>query len=182
MIGCEIQVDSYDEYQRKRDNPAARDPLHPPTRKHLTWLYFLTGNCVGARAPISSASAASTKRSPATVTRISSSAIVCSTPGVAIDYAPEAVNYHWHPVPFDEQQGRMELAGRSTVRFFRKHPTFDVRLRLGMTPLSLGAARRSSTALPALRRWIDDGAQAPGFAAHALVPISLPHRYQGGIT
>jgi hypothetical protein len=48
---------------------------------------------------------------------------------VPIEYEPRAVNYHWHPVPFDQQQGRMELAGRSTVRFYRKHPTLGVKLR-----------------------------------------------------
>ncbi len=73
----------------------------------------------------------------------------------------------------------MELAGRSTVRFFRKHPTFDVRLRLGMTPVSL-ALHGLIDRVPALRRWIDDGAQRAGLRTHALVPISLPHRHQGG--
>ena len=32
----------------------------------------------------------------------------------------------------------MRLAGRSTARFYRKHPDFAVMLNLGMTPLSLG--------------------------------------------
>ena len=32
----------------------------------------------------------------------------------------------------------MKLAGRSTVRFYRKHPDFAVKLNLGMTPVSLG--------------------------------------------
>jgi len=32
----------------------------------------------------------------------------------------------------------MKLAGRSTVRFYRKHPHFAVMANLGMTPLSLG--------------------------------------------
>jgi len=33
----------------------------------------------------------------------------------------------------------MKLAGRSTVRFYRKHPDPMVKLRLGMTPVSLSA-------------------------------------------
>ena len=33
----------------------------------------------------------------------------------------------------------MRLAGRSTARFYRKHPDFEVMLKLGMTPVSLGA-------------------------------------------
>ena len=96
--------------------------------------------------------------------------------GVHIEYAPEAVNYHWHPVPYDQQQGRMELAGRSTVRFFRKHPTFDVRLRLGMTPLSL-ALHDAVDRVPALRRWIDERAKVPGFAR----TLSFQYHYLTGI-
>ena len=60
--------------------------------------------------------------------------------GVQIHYAADAVNYHWHPVPFDQQQGRMELAGRSTVRFFRKHQPFVLAARPDRHPLLLGAA------------------------------------------
>jgi GT2 family glycosyltransferase len=96
--------------------------------------------------------------------------------GVPIEYAPEAVNYHWHPVPYDQQQGRMELAGRSTVRFFRKHPTLDVRVRLGMTPLSL-ALHGLVDRLPRLRRWIDAGAGTPGFAR----TLSYQYHYLTGI-
>jgi hypothetical protein len=86
------------------------------------------------------------------------------------------VNYHCHPVPFDEQWGRMELAGRSTVRFYRKHPTFDVRLRLGMTPLSL-ALHDVIDKIPPLRRWIDDGARSPGIAR----ALSFQYHYLTGI-
>ena len=52
VVGCEVQVDSYDEYLRKSEHPAQRDPLHPPTRKRLSWLYFLTGNASVRRADL----------------------------------------------------------------------------------------------------------------------------------
>jgi GT2 family glycosyltransferase len=175
VIGCEIQVDSYDAYLSKSGNPALRDPLHPSSRKHLSWLYFMTGNC-------------SVRRSDLERVGCFDEAFTgyghedlelgyrLQHAGVSIEYAPEAVNYHWHPVPFDQQQGRMELAGRSTVRFFRKHPTFDVRLRLGMTPLSL-ALHDVVDRVPPLRRWIDDGAKAPGFAR----TLSFQYHYLTGI-
>ncbi|HEY1882980.1 MAG TPA: hypothetical protein VGG51_08065, partial [Candidatus Cybelea sp.] len=41
-------------------------------------------------------------------------------------------------VSHDDQKEKMRLAGRSTARFYRKHPSFDVMLNLGMTPVSLG--------------------------------------------
>ena len=46
------------------------------------------------------------------------------------------------------------LAGRSTVRFYRKHPDFAVRLQLGMTPLSLGLHSLLQR-MPALLRALD---------------------------
>ncbi len=175
VIGCEIQVDSYDEYLRKSGNPAARDPLHPATRKHLSWLYFMTGNCSVRREDLERVG-----RFDEAFTGYGHEDLELGYrlqhAGIPIEYAAEAVNYHWHPVPFDEQQGRMELAGRSTVRFFRKHPTFDVRLRLGMTPVSL-AMHDLIDRIPPLRRWIDDGAKAPGF----LRTLSFQYHYLTGI-
>ena len=58
--------------------------------------------------------------------------------GVPIRYHPKAINYHWHPVEFEEQCRKMKLAGTSTVRFYNRHRDPLIRLRLGMTPLSLG--------------------------------------------
>jgi GT2 family glycosyltransferase len=175
VIGCEIQVDSYDAYLRKSTNAALRDPLHPPSRKHLTWLYFMTGNCSVLRSDLERVG-----RFDEAFTGYGHEDLELGyrlqKAGVSIEYAPEAVNYHWHPVPFDQQQGRMELAGRSTVRFFRKHPTFDVRLRLGMTPLSL-ALHDVVDRIPRLRRWIDDGAKTPGFAR----TLSFQYHYVTGI-
>ena len=175
VIGCEIQVDSYDEYLRKSGNPAARDPLHPATRKHLSWLYFMTGNCSVRREDLERVG-----RFDEAFTGYGHEDLELGYrlqhAGISIEYAAEAINYHWHPVPFDEQQGRMELAGRSTVRFFRKHPTFDVRLRLGMTPLSLWM-HDVIDRIPGLRRRIDDGAKAPGF----LRTLSFQYHYLTGI-
>jgi GT2 family glycosyltransferase len=175
VIGCEIQVDSYDAYLRKSGNPAQRDPMHPPTRKHLTWLYFMTGNCSVRRTDLDRVG-----RFDEAFTGYGHEDLELGYrlqhAGVAIEYAPEAVNYHWHPVPFDQQQGRMELAGRSTVRFFRKHPTLDVRVRLGMTPLSLWL-HDVIDRLPALHKWIDDGAKSPGFAR----TLSFQYHYLTGI-
>jgi glycosyltransferase involved in cell wall biosynthesis len=175
VIGCEIQVDSYDEYLRKMRNPAQRDPLHPATRKHLTWLYFMTGNCSVARIDLDRVG-----RFDEAFTGYGHEDLELGYrlqhAGLEIEYAAEAVNYHWHPVPFAEQWGRMELAGRSTVRFFRKHPTFDVRLRLGMTPLSL-FMHDVIDRVPPLRRWIDDGAKSPGFAR----TLSFQYHYLTGI-
>jgi GT2 family glycosyltransferase len=175
VIGCEIQVDSYDAYLRKRRDPVHEDALHPPTRKRLSWLYFMTGNCSVLRADLDRVG-----RFDEDFTGYGHEDLELGYriqhAGIPIEYAPEAVNYHWHPVPFDQQQGRMELAGRSTVRFYRKHPTFDVQLRLGMTPLSL-ALHQLIDRIPGARTWLDDGARRPGFAR----TLSFQYHYLSGI-
>jgi glycosyltransferase involved in cell wall biosynthesis len=148
IVGCELQVRSLDDYRLQRDHPAARLPLHPASRRRLGWLYFLTGN-------------ASVRRND--LLRIGSFdeqftgyghedlelGYRLEKDGVEILYDPEAVNYHWHPVGFTEQIGRMELAGVSTVRFYRKHRDIKVKAYLGMTPVSLWlhSALRAATPL-----------------------------------
>jgi len=79
-------------------------------------------------------------------------------------------------VPWDEQQRKYELAGKSTVRFYRKHPAFDVQLRLGMTPVSL-ALHDVVRHIPPLESWIERGAARPGFAR----TLSYQYHYLTGV-
>jgi GT2 family glycosyltransferase len=137
VVGLEVQVKDFDDYAYKREHPETRGFLHKPTRKRLPWLYFLTGN--------------------ASVRRDDLLRVGCfdesftgyghedlelgyrlERAGVTILYEPKAINYHCQDVPHDDQKEKMRLAGRSTVRFYRKHPDFAVQLNLGMTPVSLG--------------------------------------------
>jgi GT2 family glycosyltransferase len=97
--------------------------------------------------------------------------------GLRIIYDPQAIDYHWHPVPYDEQKGKMELAGRSTVRFYRKHPSFEVAAKLGMTPLSRGIhalVRHRPRLLGSLER---AGAAKPGLARN----IVYQYHYLSGV-
>ena len=153
VVGLEVQVRSYDEYLGKSASVPSRDSLHPPNRKRLSWLYFLTGNASVA------------KRDLDTVGGFDESftgyghedlelGYRLEESGVRIVYEPRAVNYHLQDVGFEDQKSKMELAGRSTVRFYRKHPAFVVKLRLGMTPLSLGVHSLLERA-PAIRDWLD---------------------------
>ena len=153
IVGCELQVRSLDDYRLQREDPTSRRPLHPATRRRLGWLYFLTGN-------------ASVRRED--LLRIGSFdeqftgyghedlelGYRLQKDGVEILYDPDAVNYHWHPVGFTEQIGRMELAGVSTVRFYRKHQDLKVKAYLGMTPVSLWLHSALRAAAP-LRRALE---------------------------
>ena len=134
VVGMEVQVTSYDDYLAKRADRRKRDPLHGERAKRLSWLYFLTGNASVPKAELERVG-----RFDDGFTGYGHEDLELGyrlqRAGVPIVYEPRAVDYHWHPVPWDEQQRKYELAGRSTVRFYRKHPAWAVALRLGMTPL-----------------------------------------------
>lgn len=137
VVGMEVQVESYAEYLAKRRDPATRRPLHGGAPKRLTWLYFLTGNASVRRADLERVG-----NFDESFTGYGHEDLELGyrlqAAGVRILYEPRAVNYHWQAIGYEEQKRKMELAGRSTVRFARKHPAFVVRARLGMTPVSLG--------------------------------------------
>jgi glycosyltransferase involved in cell wall biosynthesis len=163
VVGMELQVASLADYARLRDRPHERQPLHPGSRKTLSWLYFLTGNASVRRADLDRVG-----RFDEAFTGYGHEDLELGfrlrQAGIELVYEPLAVDYHWHPVPYDEQKDKMALAGRSTVRFFRKHPTFGVRARLGMTPVSLAlydAVEKRPRLVASLER---AGARAPGLA------------------
>ncbi|MGA8532937.1 MAG: hypothetical protein WB615_02375, partial [Candidatus Tumulicola sp.] len=83
--------------------------------------------------------------------------------GLEIAYEPAAVNYHCQDVAHDDQKEKMKLAGRSTVRFYRKHRDFAVKLNLGMTSVSLGLHSVLSHA-PLLLGYFDKRAANSKFA------------------
>ena len=175
VVGMEVQVNSLDEYVAKRDDAAKRTPLHGENPKRLTWLYFLTGNASAPRTELDRVG-----RFDEDFTGYGHEDLELGYRlqhgGVPIVYEPRAVNYHWHPVPWDEQQRKYELAGKSTVRFYRKHPAFDVKLRLGMTPVSLALHGLVDNVAP-LKSWIESGAAKPGFTR----TLSYQYHYLTGV-
>ncbi len=137
VVGWEVQVRSIADYEEKRDHPELRAHLHPPTRKTLGWLYFLTGNASVRRADLLRVG-----KFDESFTGYGHEDLELGyrlrKAGLTILYEPRAVSYHCQDVPHDDQKAKMQLAGRSTVRFYRKHPDVAVRINLGMTPVSLG--------------------------------------------
>lgn len=153
VVGLEVQVRSYDEYLQRSRTPPSRDTLHPPTRKRLSWLYFLTGNASVRKADLDAAGGFDESFTGYGHEDLELGYRLEEL-GVPIVYDAKAVNYHLQDVGFEDQKSKMELAGRSTVRFYRKHPAFAVKLRLGMTPVSLGLHSLLERA-PAVRAWLD---------------------------
>lgn len=89
--------------------------------------------------------------------------------GLRLIKCPEAVGYHWHP-PFSLRQipsliQREYERGRMGVVFYQKHPSWDVRMMIQMTPLhqvlwgllSLGGLLNEKTLSPFLQFLIDRG-------------------------
>lgn len=156
VVGCELQVRSLEDQRAQRDRPETRKPLHKPSRTRVSWLYFLTGNASARREDLEAVG-----KFDESFTGYGHEDLELGyrleKHGVELRYDSDAVNYHWHPVPFDEQIGRSELAGVSTVRFYRKHPDVAVMANLGMTPVSLALHSLLRAAGP-LRRAIDRAA------------------------
>ena len=176
VIGMELQIGSLAEYERLRARPDLRRPLHPKTRKRLTWLYFLTGNASVRKVDLDRVG-----RFDVDFTGYGHEDLELGfrleRAGVTIRYEPLAVNYHWHPVPHAEQKEKMRLAGRSTVRFYRKHPTWVVQARLGMTPISL-ALHGAFASQPRLLSRLEGSAELhPGIAR----TIVYQYHYVSGI-
>lgn len=162
VVGLEVQVKDLEDYAYKRDNPEARSPLHKPTRKTLPWLYFLTGNASVRREELLRVGCFDESFTGYGHEDLELGYRL-ERAGLTILYEPNAVNYHCQDVPHDDQVEKMKLAGRSTVRFYRKHPDFAVRLNLGMTPVSLGL-HSALTAMPALLGFFDKRAGSSKFA------------------
>ncbi|BDE08189.1 glycosyl transferase [Vulcanimicrobium alpinum] len=175
VVGMEVQVVSYEDYLAKRADRSKRLPLHGEKPKKLSWLYFLTGNASVPKAELDRVG-----RFDEDFTGYGHEDLELGYrlqhAGVPIFYEPNAVDYHWHPVPWDEQQQKYELAGRSTVRFYRKHPAWDVQLRLGMTPVSLALHDVVDRVAP-LKAWIENGAGKPGFSR----TLSYQYHYLTGV-
>jgi GT2 family glycosyltransferase len=162
VVGWEVQVRDYDDYLEKREHPERRGHLHPPTRTRLSWLYFLTGNASVRRADLELAGGFDESFTGYGHEDLELGYRL-EKAGVRIVYEPRAVNYHWQDIPHDDQKAKMKLAGRSTVRFYRKHPDFAVQLNLGMTPVSLGL-HGVLTRMPGLLGFFDARAERSKFA------------------
>jgi glycosyltransferase involved in cell wall biosynthesis len=144
VVGREVQVDTLAEYEAARAHPEHGRTLHPETRKRLSWLYFLTGN-----ASVPRSSLLEVGGFDESFTGYGHEDLELGyrlqKKGLSIRYNPNAINYHWHPVSFDEKCEKMKLAGISTVRFYNKHRDARIKLLLGWNPVSLTMHRLFSS-------------------------------------
>lgn len=175
VVGLEVQVKDLAGYEFKREHPEARGHLHPPSRKKLSWLYFLTGNASARRADLVEAGCFDESFTGYGHEDLELGYRLHRL-GVEILYEPRAVNYHCQDVAYEDQKQKMRLAGRSTARFYRKHPDFEVMLKLGMTPLSLGL-HSALARMPHLLGYVDRRSKSSRLARELL----LQYYYVSGI-
>ena len=174
VVGNEVQVKSLEEYEQFRLDPAAH-ARHKPTRRHLPWHYFLTGNASAPRQLLLEVGGFDQAFQGYGHEDLELGYRLKKT-GLTIEYAPEAVNYHWHPVPFPEQCDKMFLAGRSTITFYRKHKDLRICLTMGYNPLAL-LWHRLMPKNGRLYRYFAERTQISHFAREVI----LQHHYLSGI-
>ncbi len=138
VVGLEVQVDTLDEYEQVRDNPYDKGRhMHGRTDKEMSWLFFLTGN---ASAPRQALIDVGLFDENFTIYGHEDLELGyrLQKAGYPILYNAGAVNYHWHPVSFEERCDKMRHSGAATRRFYEKHNDLMVLLRLGVNPVTLG--------------------------------------------
>jgi len=138
VVGLEVQVDSVAEYEQVRDNPYDKGRhMHGRSDKEMSWLFFLTGN---ASAPRQALLDVGLFDENFTVYGHEDLELGyrLQKAGYTIRYNAAAVNYHWHPVPFEERCDKMRHSGVATRRFYTKHQDRLILLRLGVNPVTLG--------------------------------------------
>lgn len=136
-VGCEVQVDSLDEYDLVRRFPEKRRNMHRVSRSDLRWLFFLTGNASVPRSLLMEAGCFDEYFTGYGHEDLELGYRLQKKLGLRILYVPAAINYHWHPVGFEERCDKMRMAGVSTVRFYRKHHDPMINLQLGVNPFSM---------------------------------------------
>jgi GT2 family glycosyltransferase len=175
VVGCEVQVDSLAQYEEFRQDPQ-KHARHRSDRRSVPWHYFLTGNASARKSDLLRVGLFDEEFTGYGHEDLELGYRLQKA-GCRLHYNAQAVNYHWHPVPFDEQCRKMYLAGKSTVRFYRKHRDLRIPLIMGMNPLSLGVHAllpNGGWLYRLLERWAASG-------SHLGREILLQHHYVSGI-
>lgn len=175
VVGREIQVNTLEEYESVRAKPDEGRYLHPASRKQISWLFFLTGNASVPRATLQEAGGFDESFTGYGHEDLELGYRLQRL-GLKIYYCADAINYHWHPVSFDEKCEKMRLAGRSTIRFYNKHRDPRIKLLLGTNVVSLTL----HSALTQMR-WLLRMAERRSSKSHLASELVLQYHYLCGV-
>jgi len=131
----------------KKEIPVAKlAPCHPDVEPYikqklrhgqkLKWSYFLSGNLSLTKKSFEKAGGFDENFSVYGWEDIELG-FRLSKMGVKLIYNPEAINYHYHFVGSEDMLKRKYNMGQSAAYFYKKHPTFEVKMFLGMNPLAM---------------------------------------------
>ena len=162
VVGLEVQVDTLAEYEQVQDDPYDKGRhMHGRKDKQLSWLFFLTGNASAPRNALLNLGLFDEN-----FTEYGHEDLELGyrlqKGGWPILYNARAVNYHWHPVSFEERCDKMLLSGVATRRFYKKYLNNTILLRLGVNPATLGLHSLIS-AQPAWREKVRSKAMQTGW-------------------
>ncbi len=177
IVGLEVQVKDMDEYRYKRDHPAARGHLHPPSRKKLSWLYFLTGNASVRRDDLVAAGCFDESFTGYGHEDLELGYRLQKN-GVRILYEPDAVNYHCQAVPYEDQKAKDAARGAIDRALLSQASGFCGDAELGDDAGLAGLAFAADAA--AVTCWaISTGARSARASRASSAAISLRIRHQG---
>ncbi len=175
VVGCEVQVDTLEQYELFSQDPQ-KYARHKVERKFVPWHYFLTGNASASKADLLRVGLFDEGFTGYGHEDLELGYRLLKA-GCQLHYNAHAVNYHWHPVPYEEQCQKMFLAGKSTVRFYQKHKDLRIPFIMGMNPVSLGVHAllpQGGWLYRKLEKWAQSGSKLGR-------DILLQHHYVSGI-
>lgn len=137
VVGCEVQVNTIEEVGDILSGNKPLKPIHPHGRRHLPWYFFLTGNASTSKENILKIGGFDEEFKEYGHEDLEMGYRLVKTKHHIV-YNPKAINYHLHPVGFEEKCGKIYQSGKATVKFYDKHQDWDIKLKLGYTPISMG--------------------------------------------
>jgi GT2 family glycosyltransferase len=136
VVGREVQVDTLEEYRHVAEHPEDRRCMHSESTKELSWLFFLTGNASAPKDALIRVGMFDENFTGYGHEDLELGYRLKKS-GMHIIYNINALNYHWHPVSFEEKCDKMHMSGVSTVRFYRKHKDPMIKLLMGVNPVTM---------------------------------------------
>jgi len=178
IVGWEVRVDSFEEYKKVLSRPPLRREFHSPFRKRLSWLFFLTGNASVKKEFIMKAGGFDEEFKGYGWEDVELGYRL-SRAGIPIYYWRRAINFHLHPVSWQEKLMIRKMAGNSLYYFYKKHKDKKILYLLGINPVTL-LGEKLLTNLPSLKNYFHKVASGDGIYNSIIKEILLNYYYLQG--
>lgn len=136
VVGCEIRVKDLAELQFLQTHSEKQHEIHAPHRKFLPWYFFLTGNASVSRNVLDKSGHFDESFQGYGMEDLELGYRI-NKAGISIVYNRKALNYHLHPVTFEDRLKLKRQSGNSIVYFYHKHRDWRIKYALGLNPVSM---------------------------------------------